>query len=136
MGTVFDPVALDQLALEHPTALSSGRDMAIRARTASRALQALPTSERVAMLNRIADALLARQDEILAANEKDMEEAQARVVLRAHRGDFPFLPDDIGQSDSICSIFGLCTDVETRSSPCILLSFPFYLPHLYSLFFN
>ena len=75
---MFDPISLNQLALEHPAAMSSGRDMAIRARTASRALQALPTADRVAMLNRIADALLARQDEILAANEKDMEEAQVR----------------------------------------------------------
>jgi gamma-glutamyl phosphate reductase len=50
--------------------------MAVRARAASRALQALPTSERVAMLERVADALIAHQDEILAENAKDMEEAQ------------------------------------------------------------
>ena len=78
---MFDPVSLQQqLASAHPSAASStsGRDMAVRARTASRALQALPTSERVAMLDRVADALLARQSEILAANEKDMEEAQVR----------------------------------------------------------
>ena len=48
---MFDPVALQQApaaaatATSAPTAGSSGRDMAVRARAASRALQALPTSE-------------------------------------------------------------------------------------------
>eukprot|EP00955_Chlamydomonas_euryale_P000619 6960-Chlamydomonas_euryale.AAC.1 len=58
VGTVFDPVALSLPSDSHS---GSSRDMAQRARTASRALQALPTSERVAMLERVADALLAHQ---------------------------------------------------------------------------
>lgn len=114
---MFDPVALQRqqeapaaASAATPSAGSSGRDMAVRARAASRALQALPTSEvhrvggamgwvvrdlfdasspflqitkhlflpmqRVAMLHRVADALLAHQDKILAENAKDMEEAQ------------------------------------------------------------
>lgn len=51
-------------------AASSARDMAVRARTASRKLQALPSEERVAMLNRIADALVANEATILAENAK------------------------------------------------------------------
>lgn len=54
------------------------RDMAVRARAASRQLQALPTEDRVAMLERVADALLEHQDAILAENEKDVQEAKVR----------------------------------------------------------
>ena len=80
VGTVFDPVALEHVEATPATAAgNSGRDMAVRARAASRALQALPTSERVAMLERVADSLVAHQDEILAENAKDMEEAQVGV---------------------------------------------------------
>ena len=44
--------------------------------------------QRVAMLHRVADALLAHQDEILAENAKDMEEAQVSPghAWAAHRG--------------------------------------------------
>lgn len=45
------------------------RDMAIRARDAGRLLQALSGAERDAILNRIADGLLANADRILAANK-------------------------------------------------------------------
>lgn len=48
----------------------SARESAQKARSASRKLQALATEERVAMLNRIADALLANETEILAENAK------------------------------------------------------------------
>lgn len=40
---------------------SSARDMAVRARSASRQLQVMSTEERVAMLHRVADALLANE---------------------------------------------------------------------------
>jgi len=49
---------------------ANARDMAVRARDASRKLQALPTSERVAMLNNVADALRAHEDVIMAENAK------------------------------------------------------------------
>ena len=42
--------------------------MALRARAASRKLQALSTEERVAMLNRVADALVANEAAIMEAN--------------------------------------------------------------------
>ncbi|KAG1663878.1 hypothetical protein FOA52_014691 [Chlamydomonas sp. UWO 241] len=71
VGTVFDPIALTAAA---PGTGHTGRDMALRARSASRAIQQLPTAERVAMLERVADALLAHQDEILAENAKDVAE--------------------------------------------------------------
>jgi gamma-glutamyl phosphate reductase len=44
--------------------------MATRAREASRKLQAMPTEERVAMLHRVADALLANEATIMAENAK------------------------------------------------------------------
>lgn len=50
--------------------VESARDSAVKARNASRKLQALPTEERVAMLNRIADALLANEAAIMAENAK------------------------------------------------------------------
>lgn len=49
----------------------------------ARHLQAMPTSERVAMLHRVADALLANQDAILAENAKDVEEATVRAAVVA-----------------------------------------------------
>jgi gamma-glutamyl phosphate reductase len=48
----------------------SARESAQKARNASRKLQALATEERVAMLNRIADALLENEAEIMAENAK------------------------------------------------------------------
>lgn len=50
--------------------MSEARESAQRARTASRKLQALPSEERVAMLQRVADALLANEAAILAANQQ------------------------------------------------------------------
>lgn len=48
----------------------SARDSAQKARNASRKLQALPTEQRVAMLHRIADALVANEEAIMAENKK------------------------------------------------------------------
>ena len=49
---------------------ANARESAQRARNASRKLQALPTEQRVAMLNRVADALLANEEAIMAENKK------------------------------------------------------------------
>lgn len=49
---------------------AGAREFAQKARNASRKLQALPTEERVAMLNRIADALLANEQAIMEENKK------------------------------------------------------------------
>ena len=48
----------------------SARQSALKARDASRKLQALPTEERVAMLNRIAEALVANEELVMAENTK------------------------------------------------------------------
>jgi delta-1-pyrroline-5-carboxylate synthetase len=54
--------------------------MAVRARAASRTLQTLSSAERSAMLERVADALLLHQDEILLENEKDVKDSQGKVA--------------------------------------------------------
>lgn len=53
--------------------------MALRARAASRALQALSPAERVAVMHRIADALEAREADIMAANAKDVAAASGKI---------------------------------------------------------
>lgn len=56
--------------------------MATRARAASRTLQALPTEERVAMLHRVADALIANEARIMDANKLDIQAMEVRFLLR------------------------------------------------------
>lgn len=53
--------------------------MAVRARTASRALQALPSADRVAIMHRIAAALKANEAAIMAENAKDIKAAQGKI---------------------------------------------------------
>jgi gamma-glutamyl phosphate reductase len=52
------------------------RAKAVAARTEARKLQALPHQVRKDILHAIADALLTRKDEIMAANDKDVEVAE------------------------------------------------------------
>lgn len=52
------------------TAPPTARDLAQRARRASRQLQALSSEQRSAMLLRVADALVAHEAEIMAENAK------------------------------------------------------------------
>eukprot|EP00882_Tetradesmus_deserticola_P026361 GHRQ01029067.1.p1 GENE.GHRQ01029067.1~~GHRQ01029067.1.p1 ORF type:complete len:100 (-),score=21.64 GHRQ01029067.1:87-386(-) len=59
----------------------SARESAQKARNASRKLQALATEERVAMLNRVADALLAKESEIMAENSMVKSEAKFTLQL-------------------------------------------------------
>ena len=54
--------------------------MAVAARAASRALQALSTADRVAILKRIADALEAQEAAVMAANAADVAAAGADVA--------------------------------------------------------
>lgn len=51
-------------------------DIAVRARRASRALQCLSAQQRSHMLQHVANSLREHRDEILAANARDMHEAQ------------------------------------------------------------
>lgn len=53
--------------------------MAQRARAASRQLQALPTADRVAILQRVADKLQSHEAEIMAENAKDVEAATGKI---------------------------------------------------------
>lgn len=56
------------------------REQAHAARDASRVLQRLPSEAREAALRRVADALVARSSEILAANAEDVAEGEAAVA--------------------------------------------------------
>lgn len=56
-----------------PDELGSGMHQAIEARKAGRALQALTSKERAAILLNIADKLLEHQQEILDANGRDLK---------------------------------------------------------------
>lgn len=59
------------------------RAVALRCRAASRALQALPSSGRVAILTALADGLLAGRAAVLAANAEDVAAAEAGGVAPA-----------------------------------------------------
>ncbi|MEA2193238.1 MAG: glutamate-5-semialdehyde dehydrogenase, partial [Solirubrobacteraceae bacterium] len=52
-------------------------EICLEARAAARALAALDTDTKDAALHAIADALIARSDEIVEANERDMEAGRA-----------------------------------------------------------
>lgn len=49
------------------------RELAVKAREASRALQNLTSKQREQLLHKIADNLLAKEDEIMAENERDIQ---------------------------------------------------------------
>jgi glutamate-5-semialdehyde dehydrogenase len=59
------------------------RAQALRCRDASRAVARLPTDEKDALLRAMADALAAGADAILAANARDMAQAEAKGVTGA-----------------------------------------------------
>lgn len=56
------------------------RDKALASRAEARKLQALPYETRQSILNAIADALLERKDELLAANVLDLEAAERDTI--------------------------------------------------------
>ena len=56
------------------------RELAVKARAASRQLQALRSEDRVAILNRIADSLESHEQEIMAENAVDVEAAATGKV--------------------------------------------------------
>ncbi len=62
------------------TATRTVSDICMAARAAARALAALDTDTKNAALEAIADALIARTDEIVAANEQDMEAGRAAGI--------------------------------------------------------
>nr|QKY15317.1 delta-1-pyrroline-5-carboxylate synthase a isoform X2 (P5CSA) [Polytomella parva] len=58
---------------------SQVREMAIKARAASRQLQKLSTEERVTLLKNVADAIVLNKDLILAENQKDIAESKGVI---------------------------------------------------------
>ncbi|CAB9506023.1 Gamma-glutamyl phosphate reductase [Seminavis robusta] len=78
-GSDLEKLALEELvnALEDEESCSElARDMAIKARKEARKLMTLPHATRQSILNAVADALVERQDEIMQANQMDLEAAQ------------------------------------------------------------
>lgn len=86
MGTLFNKEAAKQVKEEwdqsqkeaanepKPQAENTGpRDMAVNARTAARALQNLSSKQREQLLHKIADNLLAKEDEIMQENDQDCQ---------------------------------------------------------------
>lgn len=73
------------------------RKAAVAARAASRQLQALPTAARQAVLERIAVALENAEDEIMAANAKDVEQSEAAGVEDALMQRLRLKPEKIKQ---------------------------------------
>lgn len=59
--------------------MQSAREMAVKARTASRALQALTSADREAILYRIADSLEQHEQQIMAENAMDVEAAGSKI---------------------------------------------------------
>lgn len=91
-GTLFNTESARMIALEKAadkTAMkehaigvvkkANARDIAVAARVASRTLQGLPSSKRIAILHRVAESLLASEEEILAANEKDISMSANKI---------------------------------------------------------
>lgn len=76
---------------------ASARDLAQRARRASRSLQALTSEQRSAVLLRVADALVANEAEIMAENAKDVEEAKANNTPDALLQRLALKPQKIAQ---------------------------------------
>lgn len=94
VGTLFNHRFAEALEIKHEqensvesamngvpltTTTSGPEEMARAAREQSRALAALPTEERSAILLRIADALEERCDEVMAANARDMAAATGKI---------------------------------------------------------
>ncbi|KAL6756121.1 Aldehyde/histidinol dehydrogenase [Haematococcus lacustris] len=67
------------VGVEAGSASGAVRDMALRARAASRVLQSLPSLQRQQMLERLANSLEASTEEIMAANSLDVQQAQGKV---------------------------------------------------------
>ena len=70
-------------------------DMATKARRAARVIGALPTAVKNRILLDVGEALLARQDLLLAENEKDLAEADARGITPAMRNRLQIGPQGI-----------------------------------------
>ena len=86
VGTLFQKQASQRILRDHQKAEEQGknggrpkeedakpRQMAVKARNASRALQNLSSQQREQLLHKIADNLEAKEEEIMAENDKDCQ---------------------------------------------------------------
>ncbi|KAK3246317.1 Delta-1-pyrroline-5-carboxylate synthase [Cymbomonas tetramitiformis] len=76
---------------------NDAREMALQARASSRAMQSVSSSEKAAALHRVADALVANEAEILAANSEDIAEAERTGVEKALLSRLKLKPGKIEQ---------------------------------------
>ncbi|WP_291424599.1 glutamate-5-semialdehyde dehydrogenase [Deinococcus sp.] len=90
-------------ATHNTTHASSVREMGLRAKSAARVLRSLPTAQKAAALRAIAAELRARQDNILAANARDVAAAEAGGLpahmvdrLRLSAGSLEAIASDVG----------------------------------------
>lgn len=93
IGTVFHKDAPSWTSKES----NSARNMAVAARSASRALQALSSQARSKVLLNIADALEANEDIILEENNADVKAAEVHGVATALLQRLKMKPGRIGQ---------------------------------------
>ena len=70
------PTALTEVDVQKSSATDQIRGMATRARVAARQLAAVSGAQKNLALNKIADALLANQAQLVAENKKDLEQAE------------------------------------------------------------
>lgn len=95
VGTLFDKEASQRVKKEwlesqkeqsdEPKAQAENtgpRDLAVRARTASRALQNLTSKQREQLLHKIAENLLAKEAEIMQANDQDCQVSSSSSALQ------------------------------------------------------
>jgi delta-1-pyrroline-5-carboxylate synthetase len=75
-GSALERQAMLEVGPSNTDALDDARAKALAARTESRKLQAMPYSARQDILRAIADSILSRQDEIMAANALDVAAAK------------------------------------------------------------
>ena len=79
------------------------RDMAVRARTASRALQSLSSRQREQLLHKIAENLLAKEEEIMQENDKDCQ-----VGCLGQQVQFVWLINACGLGCRLATVQGGC----------------------------
>ena len=88
--------------------MSSTRDQAVAARSASRQLQNLSSEKRAELLCAIADALEANEPAIMAANAEDMKTAEAANTEPNLMNRLKMKPGKIAQ----------LAEARDRSRPC------------------
>ena len=117
VGTLFNKEAAQQVkeeqeqsqkeAANEPKSQAENtgpRDMAVNARTASRALQNLSSKQREQLLHKIADNLLAKEDEIMRENNQDCQVTDQDALMYLVESNFAeTLVSEGGETPLTCS---------------------------------